>query len=250
MLRFFLSASVVVAAALSPSGSGTVRIFAAASLTDVLGEALSAFARAHPDIRVVPQFGGSSELARQIVAGAPADLFFSADERQMNRVAEAGLTDEGRQRKLLSNQLVVVMPASSATPLARLEDLPPGRIAMADPESVPAGVYARRYLETRGFWAGWARRVIPTLDVRAALAAVASGNVVAGFVYRTDASLEPRVRVVYEVPLEEGPEIVYPLALTGAEPSPEARALFDFFSSSEARSLFEGYGFVLLPETR
>jgi molybdate transport system substrate-binding protein len=234
---------MALAAALS-----TVRVFAAASLTDSLGEVIDLFEASHEGVRVVPQFGASNDLARQILAGAPAHLFFSADERQMDRAMAGGSIEEGSRRDLLSNQLVVVEGRASGEPIRSPRDLGRGgRIALADPEAVPAGVYARQYLEKLGLWDRVRARVVPTLDVRAALAAVASGNVDAGFVYRTDAILESRVRVAFEVPRDEGPRIVYPLALVRGG-SEEARALFRFLVSPEAAAVFERYGFVVLRE--
>ncbi len=233
--------TVALAAALT-----AVRVFAAASLTESLQEAIGLFEASHPEVRVVPQFGGSNDLARQILAGAPAHLFLSADERQMDRVASGGWIEEGWRRDLLSNQLVIVEGRDAGESIRSPGDLERAeRIALADPEAVPAGVYARQYLEKLGLWEGIRSRVVPTLDVRAALAAVASGNVRAGLVYRTDAVLEPRVRVAFEVPPGEGPKILYPLALArGANEG--ARALFQFLLSPEARSVFERYGFVVL----
>ena len=234
---------MALAAALS-----TVRVFAAASLTDSLGEIIDLFEASHQGVRVVPQFGASNDLARQILAGAPAHLFFSADERQMDRAMAGGSIEEGSRQDLLSNHLVIVEARAAGEPIRSTRDLERGgRIALADPEAVPAGVYARQYLEKLGLWDRVRSRVVPTLDVRAALAAVASGNVDAGFVYRTDAILEPRVRVAFEVPRDEGPRIVYPLALVrGANEG--ARALFRFLVSQEATEVFERYGFVVLRE--
>lgn len=140
---------------------------------------------------------------------------------------------------VLSNQLVIVRhrDAPASADLDAVE-----RIAMADPEVVPAGVYAREYLESRGSWSRIRAKVVPTLDVRGALAAVASGNVDAGFVYRTDAAIDPRVKVVYAVPLEEGPDIVYPLGLI----EERARPLYDFLRTGGARDVFDSFGFVVL----
>jgi molybdate transport system substrate-binding protein len=228
-----------------------VRLFAASSLTDALSEIDALFEASHPGVHVVPQFGGSSDLARQILAGAPADLFFSADERQMDRVARAGLVDEASRRDLLSNQLVIIEARRSRTKLGVPADLlRVEHVAMADPEAVPAGVYARRYLETAGLWATLAAKVVPTLDVRGALAAVASGNVEAGLVYRTDASIEPRVRVVYEIPRDEGPEILYPVAVMRQASSESAIAFVRFLGAAEAGRIFEKFGFVFLTEGR
>lgn len=247
--RTRLALAILVSVLASPAaGRETVRIFAASSLTDALAEALDRFEASHPGVPVVPQYGASSELARQILAGAPAHLFFSADERQMDRVAagaDGGWIEKEWRRDVLSNQLVVVESRTAPNPIRGPGDLDGSfRIALADPEAVPAGVYARQYLEKMGLWERLRSRVVPTLDVRAALAAVASGNVGAGFVYRTDAALEPRVRVAFEVPLEEGPKIRYPLAVVRGAPE-EARALFRFLDSTEARDIFERHGFIL-----
>ena len=244
--RTRLALAILVSLLASPAaGRETLRIFAASSLTDALGEALDRFEASHPEIRVVPQYGASSDLARQILAGAPAHLFFSADERQMDRVAAGGMIEPEWRRDVLSNQLVVVESRTAPNPIRGPGDLEgPFRIALADPEAVPAGVYARQYLEKKGLWERLRSRVVPTLDVRAALAAVASGNVGAGFVYRTDAGLDPRVRVAFEVPRDEGPKIRYPLAVVRGAPE-DARTLFRFLDSSEARDGFERHGFVL-----
>ena len=226
----------------------TVRLFAAASLTDSLEEIIDLFKASHPGVRVVPQFGASNDLARQVLAGAPAHLFFSADERQMDRAVAGGSIEEGSRRDVLSNQLVIVAGRAAGNPIRSPGDLERGgRIALADPEAVPAGVYARQYLEKLGLWDGVRAQVVPTLDVRAALAAVASGNVDAGFVYSTDAILEPRVRVAFEVPRDEGPRIAYPLALVRGA-GEEAQALYRFLISPEATAVFERYGFVVLRE--
>jgi molybdate transport system substrate-binding protein len=144
---------------------------------------------------------------------------------------------------------VVVVPAAAPAP-ARLtspSDLASlRRIAIADPEAVPAGVYARTWLESIGLWASLRERMIPTLNVRAALAAVESGNVDAGIVYRTDAALSRRVRVAFAVPREQGPKIAYVLAPLAASSKAATRELFGRLVGPEARSIFEKYGFVVI----
>ena len=234
------------------AASETLRIFAAASLTDALSDVLESFERAHPGVHVVPQFGGSSDLARQILAGAPADLFFSADVRQLDRIAaDIAIKDDAR-KDVLSNQLVIVRngehgPLSSPSDVVDFE-----RIAMADPQVVPAGVYAREYFESLSLWSELLSKIVPTLDVRGALAAVATGQVDVGVVYRTDAAIEPRVSIVHAVPRKEGPEIVYSLAMVVDASEQERRTrplvqeLFAFLSSQEAAAVFEGHGFVVL----
>jgi len=227
------------------ASADTVRIFAAASLTD----ALQAVGRLQASPRLVFQFGASNDLARQIRAGAPADLFFSADSRQMDALQSAGLIEAATRRDVLSNQLVVVVPTASPLSLSGPQDLARPeirRIAIADPAAVPAGVYARAYLERLSLWSQLERRLIPTLDVRAALAAVGAGNADAGFVYRTDAALSERVRVLYEVPLDEGPRIVYPLAVLKGRLTTAVGNVLDSLLSEAAREIFQKHGFIVL----
>ncbi|GMR23076.1 MAG: molybdate ABC transporter substrate-binding protein [Acidobacteriota bacterium] len=224
-----------------------IRIFAAASLTDALSAVIADFEKAHPSSRVVSQFGGSSDLARQIIAGAPADLFFSADRRQMDRIVVEGFIINNERSDVLSNELVVVRHRDRRDTVDEPGDLEAlGRIAMADPEVVPAGVYARQYLESQGLWSRLRKKVVPTLDVRGALAAVASGNVDAGMVYRTDAAIEDRVKIVYTVPREEGPPIVYALGMIEARQREDVRTLYDYLRSEAACEVFERFGFVFL----
>jgi len=222
-------------------------VFAAASLSDALREIGRNF-EAWTGHRVVLSLGGSNDLARQIRAGAPAEVFVSASAERMDEVERAGLVRAGDRVNLLSNRLVVVVPVTAATALARAEDLVGvGRLALGDPEAVPAGIYARQWLEKRGLWERVRDRVVPTLDVRAALAAVESGNADAGIVYRTDAAISKRVRVVLDVPVEEAPRIVYPAALLTASRGPAARAFYEHLRSPAARGVFERLGFEFLP---
>jgi molybdate transport system substrate-binding protein len=226
--------------------SEDVTLFVAASLADALEEIARTYERASSN-KVVLNVGASSDLARQIQAGADADLFFSADRAQMDLLEKAGLIRSTDRVDLLSNVLVVVLPSAAPTKVASPADLALlPRIAIADPEAVPAGVYARSYLESIGMWSGLRDRVIPTLNVRAALAAVESGNADAGIVYRTDAALSRRVRVALTVPAERGPKIVYVLAPLAATRKPAARELVRRLAGPDARSVFERYGFLVL----
>lgn len=241
MREAVLGLALAVSLSCAPPTEPPVRVFAASSLTDALVEAVEAFEADGRRSPVALSFGASSDLARQILAGAPADLFFSADEAQVDRVAAGGLVAE--RSDVLRNALVLVTPVDRHDVSGPDELALVSRLALADPEAVPAGVYARRYLESVGEWSRLEDRVIPTLDVRAALAAVASGHADAGMVYRTDAALDERVRVAFDVPLDEGPFIVYPLALLGAE-TPEKRALYDYLLSEAAASVFLRHGFI------
>jgi molybdate transport system substrate-binding protein len=230
-----------------PARAEEVLVFAAASLTDVLRELGGSFETRTGD-HVTFSFGASSDLARQIRAGAPADAFFSADVAQMDQVERAGLVDAGERRDVLSNALVVVVPAAAKTTIAEPADLATLRtLALANPESVPAGVYARTWLQSLGLWDRVKEKVVPALDVRAALAAVQSEHADAAIVYATDAALSRDTRVAYRVPRESGPKIVYVLAPVKASARTATRAFTRFLSSPEAAPAYERFGFVVLP---
>jgi molybdate transport system substrate-binding protein len=229
-----------------PARAEEVLVFAAASLTDVLKELGGFFATRTGD-RVTFSFGASSDLARQIKAGAPADAFFSADVAQMDQVEQAGLVEAGERRNVLSNTLVVVVPTAAKTAITEPPDLAKlGTLALANPESVPAGVYARTWLQSLGLWDRVKEKVVPALDVRAALAAVQSEHADAAIVYATDAALSRDTRVAYRVPRESGPKIVYVLAPVKASTKTGTRAFTRFLSSPEAAPVYERFGFVVL----
>ena len=166
----------------------------------------------------------------------------------MRGLIEAGLVRPDGVRDLLSNQLVIVVPARSSLGL----DAPSGllrvrRMALADPEAVPAGVYARQWLESIGLWSQVKSRVVPTVNVRAALAAVETASVDAAIVYRTDLAMASAARLAYEVPEEEGPTIIYPIApLDGSERCHDAEACIDFLAGPGARAIFHRHGFSVL----
>jgi molybdate transport system substrate-binding protein len=242
--------ALVALAASSPAGNPAaarprpeILVFAAASLTDALGEIGADFEQRH-GVRVLFSFAGSNALARQIEAGAPADVFVSANLDRMDELERAGLVDPADRVSLLSNRLAVVVAVASGLVIAGPADLGRARrLALGDPEAVPAGIYARRWLEGLGLWEALRERVVPTLDVRAALAAVESGAAEAGIVYRTDAVPSRRVRVAFEVPASEAPRIVYPAALLASSTAPEARAFLDHLRSAPARAVFARLGF-------
>jgi len=242
LVAFGLSALGISAAA------EDVNLFAAASLTDAVKEIAPLFEKSTGN-RVVLNLGGSNDLARQIKAGAAADVFFSADKAQMDGLQAAGLVRTEDRRDVLSNALVAVVPVGSAARIAGPRDLlTVGRLALADPEAVPAGVYARSWLGSAGLWDALKDKVVPTLDVRAALAAVESENADAAIVYRTDAAISKRVKVAFEVPRDQGPAIVYPLAPIAASKKPAAAALMAHLTSAAARDVYRRYGFIVLLE--
>lgn len=237
----------VLGVAPTPVRASEVTVFAAASLSEAVGEVARAF-EASTGHKVVTSFGPSSFLAKQIKAGAGADLFFSADAAQVAGLIAQKLVRPEDRIDLLSNALVVVVPAASQVQLRTPSDVAGvKRLALADPEGVPAGVYARQWLQSAGVWDAAQPHVIPLLDVRATLAAVASENADAGIVYKTDAAVSKKVKVAFEVPREKGPSIVYPLALMAASKSEAARDALAFFAAAPAREIYARRGFVVLP---
>jgi molybdate transport system substrate-binding protein len=227
--------------------SAEILVFAAASLTDALEEIGSKYGAASGD-RVIFNFGASSDLARQIKAGAPADVFFSADVPQMEGLEKEGLVRREDRVDVLSNVLVAIVPLSSARAIRAPRDLLAVKyFALASPESVPVGVYARKYFESIGLWEELKGKVVPTADVRASLAAVEAEHADAGMVYRTDAAISKRVRVAFEVPRNEGPPIVYPLAPVARSKHKEAAAaLVRHLVGTEAIQTYERFGFIVL----
>jgi len=235
-------------ASVSPARAASVHVFAAASLTESLKEIAAAYEKQSGD-RIIFNFGASSFLARQIEEGAPADIFFSADEAHMDSLEKKAMIAQETRRSRLSNSLVIVVMADSPLPISSAKDLAEPnvkRLALADPKTVPAGIYAKQYLEKQGLWNAVAPRVVPTDNVRAALAAVESGNVEAGMVYKTDAGISKKVRIACHVPPAEGPAISYPMALVKEAKQPEAaRRFHNHLDSQEAGRIFEKFGFII-----
>ena len=220
-------------------------VLAAASLQESLSAVADAWARLG-HARPVLSFAASSALARQVAAGAAADLFISADEPWMDDVQRRGLIVPGSHANLVGNRLVVVQPASAraagTVPLSRL--LASGRVALADPASVPAGRYAQASLTRLGLWDAVAPRVVRGENVRAALALVERGAAEWGVVYATDARASRRVRAVRMLPAESHPPIRYPLARLKASTSPDAEGFRRFLLSGAGKAIFARFGFT------
>jgi molybdate transport system substrate-binding protein len=224
-------------------------VFAAASLTDALNQLAKTYEKQSRD-KLVFNFGASSLLALQIGEGAPADVFFSADEAKMDELQKQDLLLPGTRKSRLSNTLVIVVASDSPLKITSPEDLASPlvkRLALADPEAVPAGVYSKEFLQRRKLWAAVEAKVVPTENVRAALAAVESGNVDTAMVYKTDAALSRKARVACEISASEGPAISYPVAvLKGARNIATAKKFVEYLSSSDAAQVFQRYGFIVL----
>jgi molybdate transport system substrate-binding protein len=242
-------ASAALLCCLQTAGyAAQVMVFAAASLTDSLKEIAADYEKQSGE-RIVFNFAASGLLARQIEEGAPADLFFSADEARADALETKGLLVKETRKRLLANSLVIVTASDSATVQSPrdLTNAAVKRVALGDPKTVPAGTYAKAYLEKSGLWPGIEAKVVPCVSVRAVLAAVESGNVDAGVVYKTDAAISKKVRVVFEVPAGEGPKITYPVALVKDAPQPEAAKQFlGYLTGKEAGAVFARHGFVVL----
>jgi molybdate transport system substrate-binding protein len=232
------------------SHGAEITVFAAASLVESLRQIGTNYEHLTGKT-VVFNFAGSSTLARQIEEGAPADIFFSADEAQMDRLEQKGELVQGSRRDLVSNTLVIVVAAEHGVDIRSPKDLLlPGihRLALGDPLSVPIGVYAREYLEKMGLWKSVVSKIVPTENVRGALAAVESGNAEASIVYKTDALTTRKVTIAYYIPAEDGPRIRYPVALLrGATHPVESKAFLEFLGGDSARTVFEKRGFVVVP---
>ncbi len=230
-------------------------VYAAASLTEVLQQ-VSADYRRDTGRVVRLSFGSTATLARQIEAGARADLFIAADRDWMDYVDQRSLIARGSRRDLLGNRLVLIAPAGSGTRLELKSGMtlrnalgPSGRLALADPASVPAGKYARSALRTLGAWDQVESRIVASDNVRMALLFVARGEAPLGVVYLTDAKAEPRVEVIGEFPAGSHPPIVYPAALTTAARTGSAEFL-EYLAGAAARARFAAAGFSTPADAR
>ena len=246
-MRRWFAALLVLAPALAHAQGSTV--FAAASLTDALTDAAAAWVAAgHP--KPVLSLGASSTLARQIEQGAQANLFASADEKWMDYLAKKGLIVAGTRRDLLSNDLVLIVPANTpkhvtigpGTDMIKLLG-PNGRIATGDPAHVPVGIYAEQALKKLGAWTAVEPRLARTADVRGALQLVERGEAPAGIVYATDAAASKGVMIAGAFPADSHDPIAYPFAIVKGGDTKDARALLAFLGGEQARKIFAAHGF-------
>jgi molybdate transport system substrate-binding protein len=246
---FLAFATLILCGAPYAAHAAEILVSAAASLTDVLNEIGNSY-QSKSGHAVRFNFGPSSGLARQIEEGAPADIFFSADLPQMDALEKKKLLEPGTRKNLLSNQLVIIVPADSKITVSSPKDLLKAdikKIALAEPSTVPVGVYTTKYLTGEGLWNQVKSKIVPVQDVRATLASVESGNVEAGFVYKTDAATSKKVKIVYEVPVDKGPKITYPVAIVKESKRKDAaRDFMTYIQSPTVRETFKKYGFVVL----
>lgn len=249
LFGFCMAAGATPASAQVPANAQALMVYAAASLKNALDDiARDWTASGHGP--VVMNYAASSTLAQQIAADAPADLFFSADLDWMDWLQARGKVREDQRRLLLGNELVLIASGSSSLTLnlekgvSLTEALAGGRLAMADPRSVPAGKYGKAALESLGLWDQVASALAPTEHVRAVLNFVARGETPLGIVYRTDLKAEPKVRLVAAFPKNTHPPILYPAAVVAQSRHPEALAFLAYLASPKAQTRFEQEGFI------
>jgi molybdate transport system substrate-binding protein len=242
-------AAVVLFASVSAAGA-TITVFAAASLKEALDNQARQF-EASTGNKVIISYAGSNALAKQIEAGAPADVFISADLDWMDYLESRNLLAPKSRVDLLRNRLVLIAPVANGAALRIGPDFPlaaalgPERLALANPDSVPAGKYAKAALQTLGVWSSVENRIARTENVRAALTLVARGEAAFGIVYATDAAAEPKVRIVGTFPESTHPPIVYPVALVAGARPPAAGELAAFLASAAARPTWQRFGFTM-----
>jgi len=248
----------LLAAVLATPMAGSARaeppatLFAAASTAEAITALAATYAASGPSGQntLRPVLAASSTLAQQIIRGAPADLYLSANSAWMDFLAARGAIEADSRIDLLSNRLVLIAPADSQLSLrvapgfglaAALGD---GRLAMGEPTHVPAGSYAMAALQTLGVWPQVAPKVAYMADVRAALALVERREAVAGIVYATDAAASRKVRIVDTFPADSHPPITYPLAIVAGRRTPATIALYEYLRGAEAQAIFRAHGFV------
>ena len=230
----------------------SLTIFAAASLKNALDDVNAAFSNT-TGVKVTTSYEASSALATQIEAGAPADVFVSADLRWMDYAADHNLIKPDTRVNLLGNRLVLITPTSSKLDKVEIKkgfDIArfagDGRIAVADVKAVPAGLYAKAALTTLGAWDAAEPKLAQAMNVRATLAFVARDETPIGIVYETDAKIEPKVKIIGVFPDSSYPPVTYPVAATAASKSEQTPRYLSFLRTSTAKAIFERYGFSYL----
>jgi len=245
-------ALVLLAGATPPAQAAEILVFAAASLKNALDEATGIYQRESGDT-VKISYAASSALARQIEGGAPAQMFISADLDWMDYLQQRNLIQTTTRKNWLGNKLVLAGPSDAAQTI----DIKPGfdlagalkggKLAMADPDSVPAGKYGKAALEKLGVWASVMPSVARAENVRAALLLVSRREAPLGIVYQTDVAADLGTKIAGVFPPDSHPPILYPIALTASSKEPAAAGFLTFLSSAEVKPIFEKQGFTVLP---
>lgn len=250
-VRLFAGATLTLTVAgHALADEGKITVFAAASLTNAMQDIAKEYKK-EKNVEVVSSFASSSTLARQIEAGAPADLFISADQKWMDYAVDKKAIDTSSRETLLGNSLVVVAPKASKldkvtidakTDWTRLLD--GGRLAVGDPDHVPAGIYAKEALQKLGAWETLSPKLAPAEDVRGALALVERNEAPLGIVYGSDAVASKGVKVVGTFPEDSHKKVEYPLAMIDGHKNATVSAFYDYLKGPQASAIFKRYGFT------
>lgn len=229
---------------------GKITVFAAASLTNAMQDIAKEYQK-EKHVEVVSSFASSSTLARQIEAGAPADLFISADQKWMDYAVDKKAIDTASRETLLGNSLVVVAPKASKQSSVTIDAktdwtslLQGGRLAVGDPEHVPAGIYAKEALQKLGAWETLSPKLAPAEDVRGALALVERNEAPLGIVYGSDAVASKGVKVVGTFPEDSHKKVEYPVAIVDGHKNATVTAFYDYLKGPQASAIFKQYGFT------
>ncbi|HCE3033190.1 molybdate ABC transporter substrate-binding protein [Vibrio parahaemolyticus] len=239
--------AAILSISFSTNAATDLKVYAASSMTNAIDEIAQDFKEKY-DVTVTPVYGGSSSIARQIINGAPADVFISANTKWMDYLVDEGVIDSDNVTNLVRNSLVLIAPQSSSLAVFNFADanaweaaLNGSRLALGNPTSVPAGMYAKESLTTLGVWKEIQTKVAPAKNVRLALALVERGEAPVGVVYKTDAKLTSKVKIVGEFASDTHAAIVYPAAVVND--STESRQFFQYLKSEDAKRVFAHYGF-------
>ncbi|TOP97054.1 molybdate ABC transporter substrate-binding protein [Vibrio parahaemolyticus] len=239
--------AAILSISFSTNAATDLKVYAASSMTNAIDEIAQDFKEKY-DVTVTPVYGGSSSIARQIINGAPADLFISANTKWMDYLVDEGVIDGDNVTNLVRNSLVLIAPQSSSLAVFNFADanaweaaLNGSRLALGNPASVPAGMYAKESLTTLGVWKEIQTKVAPAKNVRLALALVERGEAPLGVVYKSDAQLTSKVKIVGEFASDTHAAIVYPAAVVND--STESRQFFQYLKSEDAKRVFAHYGF-------
>ncbi|MCF9446730.1 molybdate ABC transporter substrate-binding protein [Vibrio parahaemolyticus] len=239
--------AAILSISFSTNAATDLKVYAASSMTNAIDEIAQDFKEKY-DVTVTPVYGGSSSIARQIINGAPADVFISANTKWMDYLVDEGVIDSDNVTNLVRNSLVLIAPQSSSLAVFNFADanaweaaLNGSRLALGNPTSVPAGMYAKESLTTLGVWKEIHTKVAPAKNVRLALALVERGEAPLGVVYKTDAQLTSKVKIVGEFASDTHAAIVYPAAVVND--STESRQFFQYLKSEDAKRVFAHYGF-------
>lgn len=224
-----------------------LKVYAASSMTNAVNDIAQQFETKY-DVTVTPVYGGSSSIARQILNGAPADIFISANTKWMDYLVKSKAVKNDSVTNLVRNSLVLIAPKASTIEPFDFSDanawnqaLEGNRLALGNPVSVPAGMYAKESLTNLGVWKKLERQIAPAKNIRLALALVERGEAPLGVVYKTDALLTDKVKVVGEFANDTHADIIYPAAIV--KDSTQSEQFFEYLKSDDAKKVFAQYGF-------